>query len=137
MVGIFNILGGDYLIEICGRYLNVYGQGALRFIDKPWNANKTHDVVTVKFNYVNFNSITGILTKLKHRFPNIENLIFKETNITCFGQINALAEIQGLTSLYIDPEGNAISEKNWQNYAIFRLAHWGLKTVNDKEVSDK
>lgn len=124
------------MIEICGRYLNIYGQGALRFIDKPWNANKTHDVVTVKFNYVNFNGITGILTKLKHRFPNIENLIFKETNITCLGQINALAEIQGLTSLYIDPEGNAICEKNWQTYAIFRLAHWGLKTINDKEASN-
>ncbi|KAJ8924344.1 hypothetical protein NQ315_007140 [Exocentrus adspersus] len=129
--------GGDYLIEICGRYLNIYGQGALRFVDKPWNVSKAHDVTTAKFNYVNFNGVTGILTKLKHRFPNIENLIFKETNITCIGQINALAEVQGFTSLYIDYEGNPICEKNWKSYAIFRLAHWGLKIINDQEISQE
>ncbi|KAG5881300.1 hypothetical protein JTB14_016171 [Gonioctena quinquepunctata] len=128
--------GGDYLIEICGRHLNVYGQGALRFIDKPWNASKAHDVNTVKFNYVNFNSVTGVLGKLKHRFPNVENFAFKETNITCLGQLNALAEIQGLASLHIDPEGNPICEKDWQSYAVYRLAHWGLKTINNKEVTE-
>jgi len=63
----FREQGGDYLIEICGRHLNVYGQGALRFIDKPWSPVKAGDVTTVKFNYVNFNSVVGFLCKVKHR----------------------------------------------------------------------
>lgn len=68
------------------------------------------------------------------RFPNADNFVFKETNITCLGQLNAISEIQGLVSLTIDSEGNAITDKNWQSYAIYRLAHWGLKFINEKEV---
>lgn len=126
--------GGDYLIEICGRYLNIYGQGALRFIDKPWNPIKANDVHFIKFNYVNFNSLIGIFCKIKNRFPNIDGLIFCETNITFIGQLNALSEVQGFTSLQIDEEGNPIFKKNWRSYAIFRLSHWGLKIINGTEV---
>lgn len=53
--------GGDYLIEICGRYLNIYGLGALRFIDKQWNPQKANDVHTLNFSYINFNNIASIL----------------------------------------------------------------------------
>ncbi|XP_053669892.1 uncharacterized protein LOC128720257 [Anopheles nili] len=127
--------GGDYLIEICGRYLNVYGLGALRFIDKQWNMQKACDVHTVKFSYINFNSITAILCRIKVRFVNAENFIFRETNISCLGQINALAESQGIASLTIDPEGNPLSGRSWRNYAIYRLSHWGLKQVNGTEVT--
>ncbi|KAK9872354.1 hypothetical protein WA026_017812 [Henosepilachna vigintioctopunctata] len=112
--------GGDYLIEICGRYLNIYG-----------------DITTAKFNYLNFNNIVGVLHKLKVRFPNIDNFVFKETNIHCLGQINALAEAQGLSSLFIEEEGNPIFSKKWRSYAIFRLSHWGLKFINDIEVTQK
>lgn len=129
--------GGDYLIEICGRCLNVYGQGALRFIDRPWNPTKAGDVTTVKFNYVNFSGISTVLGRLKQRFPNVENFIFRETNINCLGQLNALADVQGLTSLQIDTEGNPITLKEWRNYAIYRLSHWGLKIINGKEVTDE
>lgn len=129
--------GGDYLIEICGRCLNVYGQGALRFIDRPWNPTKAGDVTTVRFNYVNFSGISTVLGRLKQRFPNAENFIFRETNINCLGQLNALADVQGLTSLQIDPEGNPITQKEWRNYAIYRLAHWGLKIINGKEVTEE
>ncbi|KAL3288028.1 hypothetical protein HHI36_002480 [Cryptolaemus montrouzieri] len=127
--------GGDYLIEICGRYLNIYGQGALRFIDKSWNASKAGDINTVKFNYMNFTSIVGVLHKLKLRFPNVDNFVFKETNINSLGQINALAEAQGLCSLFIEEDGNPIFAKKWRSYAIFRLSHWGLKFINDVEVT--
>lgn len=129
--------GGDYLIEICGRHLNVYGHGALRFLDKAWCQNKANDVHTVNFNYANFNGICSVLNKVKVRFPNAEHFIFKETNIYCLGQLNAMAEIQGLSSLNILPEGNPIIDKEWQEYAIFRLAHWGLKVLNGKEISDE
>ncbi|KAK6617306.1 hypothetical protein RUM44_005637 [Polyplax serrata] len=129
--------GGDYLIEICGRCLNVYGQGALRFVDRPWNPVKAGDVTTVRFTYVTFGGICNVLGKLKQRFPNAENFVFRETNITSLGQLNALADVQGLTALQIDPEGNPITEKNWRNYAIYRLAHWGLKKINGEYVTEE
>lgn len=128
------ILGGDYLVEITGRCLNIYGQGSLKFIDRPWDATRALDVNTVKFNYSQFNGIATILNKLKNRFPNAQHFVFKETNISHLGQLNALAEVQGLTSLQIDPEGNPIIFKNWMVYAVFRLAHWGLRYINGVEV---
>ncbi|XP_046425904.1 leucine-rich repeat-containing protein 49 isoform X1 [Neodiprion fabricii] len=129
--------GGDYLIEITGRCLNVYGQGALRFIDRPWDATKASEVNIIKFNYVQFNGIATILNKLKNRFSNAEHFIFKETNICHLGQLNALAEVQGLSSIHIDAEGNPIISKDWKVYAIFRLAHWGLKVINGEEIPDE
>ncbi|XP_031843342.1 uncharacterized protein LOC116431698 isoform X2 [Nomia melanderi] len=128
--------GGDYLIEIVGRCLNVYGQGALRFIDKPWDCSKAQDVNVVKFNYVQFNDVAKVLCKVKNRFPNIEHFMFKETNISYLGQLNALAEVQGLTSIHIEI-GNPIISKDWKMYAIFRLAHWGLKVINGKEITNE
>lgn len=94
---------------------------------------KAQDVNIVKFNYVQFNDVAKILSKLKSRFPHAEHFIFKETNINLLGQLNALAEVQGLTSIQIDA-GNPIVSKDWKMYAIFRLAHWGLAVINGKEV---
>lgn len=129
--------GGDYLIEICGRYLNIYGQGALRFIDKQWNPSKANDVHTLNFSYINFNSIVCMLGRIKIRFPHAEHFVFRETNISSLGQLNALAELQGLTSLVIDVEGNTITSKpSWRAYTIYRLSHWGLKLLNGQEVSE-
>ncbi|XP_017840053.1 uncharacterized protein LOC108597949 [Drosophila busckii] len=129
--------GGDYLIEICGRYLNIYGQGALRFIDKQWNPAKANDVHTLNFSYINFNSIVCMLSRIKLRFPHAEHFVFRETNISCLGQLNALAELQGLSTLLIDAEGNAINSKaNWRAYAIYRLSHWGLKQLNGQDISE-
>ncbi|KAK4884600.1 hypothetical protein RN001_000871 [Aquatica leii] len=129
--------GGDYLIEISGRHLNIYGQAALRFIDKSWSMSKAKDVNTVNFNYANFNSIIGVLNKLKQRFPNTDSFVFKETNIQCLGQLNALAEVQGLSALTIENDGNPIVHKEWKTYAIYRLAHWGLRFINGKEVTEE
>ncbi|OAD59335.1 Leucine-rich repeat-containing protein 49 [Eufriesea mexicana] len=126
--------GGDYLIEIVGRCLNIYGQGALRFIDRLWDSSKAQDVNIVKFNYLQFNDVAKVLSKIKNRFPNIEHFMFKETNISYLGQLNALAEVQGLTSIHIET-GNPIISKDWKVYAIFRLAHWGLKVINGKEIT--
>ncbi|XP_017053460.1 uncharacterized protein LOC108096399 [Drosophila ficusphila] len=129
--------GGDYLIEICGRYLNIYGQGALRFIDKQWNPAKANDVHTLNFSYINFNSIVCVLGRIKLRFPHAEHFVFRETNISCLGQLNGLAELQGLSSLLIDAEGNGITSKeSWRAYAIYRLSHWGLKQLNGQEVTE-
>lgn len=89
----------------------------------------------VKFNYVQFNGVATVLNKLKIKFPNCQHFIFKETNISHLGQLNALAEVQGLTSIQIEAEGNPIISKNWRVYTIFRLSHWGLKIINGKEVN--
>lgn len=40
--------GGDYLVEIEGRCLNVYGQAAIKFLDRPWNPLKAAEVQTVR-----------------------------------------------------------------------------------------
>ncbi|VVC33524.1 Leucine-rich repeat,Leucine-rich repeat domain, L domain-like,Leucine-rich repeat, typical subtype [Cinara cedri] len=128
--------GGDYLVEITGKFLNVYGQGSLRYIDKPWNQSKSNDVLTIKFNYVSFNSLVPVFSKIKNRFPNAENYFFRDTNIYCLGQLNALADLQGLVSLFIHEDGNPITRKEWHAYAIYRLSHWGLKFVNDNEVDE-
>lgn len=129
--------GGDYLIEICGRYLNIYGAGAVKFIDRQWNTQKANDVHTLKFSYLNFNSIAPMLNRIKVRFPNAENFFFRETNINCLGQLNALAELQGISCLVIDAEGNFICTKSWRLYAIYRLCHWGIKTINDVDVTEQ
>jgi leucine-rich repeat-containing protein 49 len=63
--------------------------------------------------------------------------VFRETNITCLGQLNALAETQGIASLTIEPEGNTVTERTWRHYAIYRLSHWGLKQINGTEISDE
>ena len=36
----------------------------------------------------------------------------------------------------INREGNPIYSKPWRQYAIYRLEHWGLLYINNKEVSD-
>jgi leucine-rich repeat-containing protein 49 len=46
-----------------------------------------------------------------------------------------LADIQGLTSLCIESEGNPITCRDWQKYTIYRLSHWGLRIINGVEVS--
>ncbi|XP_071441990.1 leucine-rich repeat-containing protein 49 [Hetaerina americana] len=129
--------GGDYLIEIEDKCLSIYGQGALRHIDKPWNPSKASEVVTVKFHYISFNSVALLFGRIKQLFPNVEHFSFRETNIYCLGQINALAEVQGLTSLQIDDEGNPVTAKNWRSYAVFRLYHWGLRVINGTEILDE
>ncbi|KAG8227084.1 hypothetical protein J437_LFUL007421 [Ladona fulva] len=129
--------GGDYLIEIEDNCLNIYGQGALRHIDKPWNPSKAAEVNSVTFHYISFNSVALLFGRIKQLFPNVENFNFRETNIHCLGQINALAEVQGLASLQIDSEGNPITLKRWRSYAVFRLYHWGLRVINGKEIAEE
>lgn len=129
--------GGDYLIEICGRYLNVYGAGAVRFIDRQWNAAKAADVHTVRFSYVHFNVLAPVLVRIRQRFPNAETYVFRETSINALGQLNALADVQGMQSLVIESDGNAVCSKaDWRAYAIYRLAHWGVRQINGVLVGD-
>lgn len=126
--------GGDYVIEINGNLLSVLGQGALRFIDRPWNPGKARQVTSVQFSSLDYNYVASVMSKMKTRFPHAEYFNFIDTNISCLGQINSLADLQGLTALTIDAVGNPIHGKPWRSYAIYRLSHWGLKHINGTQV---
>lgn len=55
--------------------------------------------------------------------------------MTVLAQINALADLQGLLSIDIIDDGNPITRiPFWEDYAMYRLAHWGLKQINGKDV---
>ena len=90
---------------------------------------------TVQFNFVSFDDLVSYLPKFRQTFPNVVNFEFLETDINCLGQLNALATVQGIASLFIGDDGNPIYHKNWRLYAIFRLEHWGLQYVNNAEVT--
>ena len=126
--------GRDFLIELDGDLLSVYGLQSLKFLDRPWNRNRALKATTVQFNFVSFDDLIPYLSKFRQTFPNVENFEFLETDINCLGQLNALALVQGITSLYIGEDGNPIYHKNWKAYAIFRLEHWGLQYINNYEV---
>ncbi|XP_065216977.1 leucine-rich repeat-containing protein 49 [Planococcus citri] len=128
--------GGDYLVQISGRYLMVTGKNSAKYIDKAWSVEKANDVTTIKFSCVLFNSLTPVFNRIKFRFPNVEHLVFCECEFNFIGQLNALADVQGLTSIEILPERNAIFTKNWRSYAIYRLHHWGLQCINNIPVTD-
>uniref|UniRef100_A0ABL0DRT9 Uncharacterized protein n=1 Tax=Rhodnius prolixus TaxID=13249 RepID=A0ABL0DRT9_RHOPR len=127
--------GGDYVIEINGNLLSVLGQGALRFIDRPWNPGKARQVTSVQFSSLDYNYVASVMSKMKTRFPHAEYFNFIDTNISCLGQINSLADLQGLTALTIDAVGNPIHGKPWRSYAIYRLSHWGLKHINGTQIT--
>ena len=129
--------GRDYLIELDGDLLSVYGAQSLKFLDRPWNRLRAMKATTVQFNFVAFDDLVGYLPKFRLTFPNVQNFEFLETDINSLGQLNALAALQGITSLFIGEEGNPIFPKNWRTYAIYRLEHWGLRFTNNAEITDE
>lgn len=114
----------------------VTGKNSAKHIDKAWNADKVNDVTTIKFSCVAFNSLVPVFNRIKYRFPNVEHLVFSECDLNYLGQLNALADVQGLTSIEILPERNLIVTKDWRLYAIYRLHHWGLQCINNVQVSN-
>ncbi|TRY79764.1 hypothetical protein TCAL_08100 [Tigriopus californicus] len=129
--------GTDYLIELDGDLLSVYGAQSLKFLDRPWNRPRAQKASTVQFNFVSFDDLVQYLPKFRQSFPHVENFEFLETDIHCLGQLNALGQLQGITSLFIGDEGNSIHPKNWKTYAVYRLEHWGLQYINNTEITDQ
>ena len=112
--------GRDFLIELDGDLLSVYGLQSLKFLDRPWNRQRAIKATTVQFNFVAFDDLIPYLPKFRQTFPNVESFEFLETDIHSLGQLNALALVQGITSLFIGDDGNPIYHKNWKCYAIYR-----------------
>ena len=64
-----------------------------------------------QFNFVSFDDLVPYLPRFRQTFPNVENFEFIETDIRSLNQLNALALVQGITSLNVNPDGNPISVK--------------------------
>ncbi len=124
--------GRDFLIELDGDLLSVYGLQALKFLDRPWNKTRAVKATTVQvnnslsspltayqilsvlslqFNFVSFDDLIPYLPKFRQTFPNVDSFEFLETDIRTFNQLNALALVQGITSLFIGDDGNPIYHK--------------------------
>ena len=99
---------------------SVYGSPAIKYLERPWNKQRAHRASTVQFNFLSFDDLVPFLSRFRDNFPNVEHYEFTETNLHSMNQINALAMVQGITSLTINEEGNPIYQKNWRPYAIFR-----------------
>lgn len=155
---LYHILGGDWLIEVRGGQASVWGAGALRRLEKTWPS--ANEVTTIHFHYVNFASICTVLSTIKSRyngkcyllyfvnafqnlfnfiifrFPNAVHFTFRACGLTCAGQLGALAALRGIGSLTIHREGNPLAASSWQSFALYRLAHWGLRRIDHVQVLD-
>ena len=98
----------------------MYGSPAIKYLERPWNKQRAHRASTVQFNFLSFDDLVPFLSRFRDNFPNVEHYEFTETNLHSMNQINALALVQGITSLTINEDGNPIYQKNWRPYAIFR-----------------
>ncbi|XP_026763325.2 leucine-rich repeat-containing protein 49 [Galleria mellonella] len=128
--------GVDYLVEVCDGVVSAWGAGAVRRLARDWDWEKARSVIKAAFHYVHFNAVAQSLPELKTKFPNVTHISFRATGLQWLGQLHALAELRGLTGLTVLPEGNPIHAKSWREYAVYRLAHWGLKEINDEPVTE-
>ncbi|CAG9795893.1 unnamed protein product [Diatraea saccharalis] len=126
--------GVDYLVELSDGTVSAWGAGAVRRLTRDWDWEKARTVSKAAFHYVHFNAVAQSLPELKSKFPNVTHISVRATGLQWLGQLHALAELRGLTGLSILSEGNPIYSKTWREYAVYRLAHWGLKEINEESV---
>ncbi|XP_035706372.1 uncharacterized protein LOC110843635 isoform X3 [Folsomia candida] len=126
--------GTDYLVEIDGKILSIYGQ-AMKHTLTGFSGNVTCTVTTAKFHYISYDTIIPFFGKLRQIYPSLEHFQFRANNIEKLSQLNSLSDLQGLTSLHIAKEGNPLvsQDTSWVGYATYRLSHWGLLNVNGEK----
>ncbi|ODM91418.1 Leucine-rich repeat-containing protein 49 [Orchesella cincta] len=126
--------GVDFLVEVDGKCLNIFGQGAIRHSLTAFSSNSTCQVSTVKFQYVSFDSIIPYFGKLRQLYPSLEYFHFRANNLCTLAQLDALSDLQGMSALFVEEDGNPITEQDsWIHYASYRLSHWGLQIINGNE----
>ncbi|XP_062439453.1 leucine-rich repeat-containing protein 49 isoform X1 [Rhea pennata] len=126
----------SHLVEVEGDTLYLYGSGALECLERNWSVQTAATVVTVSFMFMEFDEIVQVLTKLKIKFPNFVHLKFKETNLVALQQFNALAQVNRIEQLTVDPQGNpVVGFTFWKYYVLFRLNHFNLQKINGIEVT--
>ncbi|XP_066274382.1 leucine-rich repeat-containing protein 49-like isoform X3 [Branchiostoma lanceolatum] len=134
---ISNDIGQSHLAELEGEVLHLYGAGALDSLDRNWGIQAAGSVTSVSFHFIDFDYISRQLHKIRNRFPNVQTLIFNETNIRNLQQFNTLASLRRLDNLNVVPEGNPVTQFTlWKQYVLFRLAHFSLRKINDTEVTN-
>ena len=62
--------GRDFLIELDGDLLSVYGPQSLKFLDRPWNRQRALKASTVQFNFVSFDDL--VILNFSIMFPQPE-----------------------------------------------------------------
>ena len=62
-------LNVDYLAELEGDTLSLYGSGALEALDKNWGMAAAGAVTTIIFKFVDFDEICKHFHKVRARFP--------------------------------------------------------------------
>ena len=98
--GILREQGPNFLAELEGERLSLYGQGALRCTDLAWEKSMAAAATTARFQYINYDDIVDIFPKLRVKFPRLENFIFVETHLAKCSQLNALAELHQVSGQY-------------------------------------
>jgi leucine-rich repeat-containing protein 49 len=61
----------DYLSELDGETLTLYGWGALEALDKNWGIQAAGTITTIAFKFIDFDEISKVLHKIRVRFPNV------------------------------------------------------------------
>ena len=61
----------NFLSELEGDTLSLYGPGALDAFDKNWGIQAAGTVNTIIFKFIDFEEISKILHKIRVRFPNV------------------------------------------------------------------
>jgi hypothetical protein len=56
--------GRDYLIELDGDLLSVYGLQSLKFLDRSWNRSRALKATTVQFHFISFDDLVPFLPKV-------------------------------------------------------------------------
>ncbi len=64
-----NDVSTDYLAELDGATLSLYGQGALDALDRAWGMSAAGAVTAVHFSFIDFDEIAKHLGKIRARFP--------------------------------------------------------------------
>lgn len=70
-VGSNSSLNVDYLAELDGDTLNLYGSGALEALDKNWGMGAAGSVTSIVFKFVDFEEISKHIHKVRARFPSV------------------------------------------------------------------
>ena len=64
-------MNANFLSELEGDTLSLYGPGALDALDKNWGIQAAGAVNTIIFRFIDFDEIVKQLHKVRVRFPNV------------------------------------------------------------------
>ncbi|XP_037079273.1 leucine-rich repeat-containing protein 49-like [Pollicipes pollicipes] len=127
--------GTDALLEIRDAALAVSGERALRMLT-TWDPKEGPQVRSIVFNRLPFDQLAPLFPVLHERFPNAVTFRFGAVRLGTLAQLNALAMLRELHQLTVEPAGNAVTQQPlWRAYAVYRLHHWGLRRLNDADVT--